>query len=139
MPFGQSQRLRFLSAEPEEIAQGSVRTTVKLWGRDGHTIVGVAASTANRSGETAKCRARNGRCGLPGSWHTQVGHGVLGGEIGEGVQCIVVIIALAVPLRDGGRRRIVGAYVADDDVVRGAAIAVLNATNRYLVINVFSA
>ena len=132
MALHQWQRLRFLSAEPEEISPGSVRTTVKLRGRDAQTLVGVAESASKGSGELrsaalatvdAVCKAT----GTPGSEMD-----LLGVRLVKAFEATVVIVALAVPQRDGGKRRLVGAYLADDDVVRGAAIAVLNATNRYL-------
>ena len=43
----------------------------------------------------------------------------------------VVIVALSVNA-DGRTRRLVGSFLADKDLARGAAIAVLSATNRLL-------
>ena len=132
MTVRQWQRLGFLSAEPEEIALGSVRTTVKLRGRGGQTVVGVAESTAKMSGElrSAALATVDAVCQAVGTPGSEVEF--LGVRLVKAFEATVVIVALAVPQRDGAKRRLVGAYLADDDVVRGAAIAVLNATNRYL-------
>lgn len=44
----------------------------------------------------------------------------------------IVIVAVAPRLADGAAHHLLGCYLATDDVNRGAAIAVLNATNRVL-------
>ncbi len=44
---------------------------------------------------------------------------------------VIVIVSVGVTDQDG-RRRFVGAYVADQGAERAAAVAVLNATNRYM-------
>jgi len=44
---------------------------------------------------------------------------------------VIVIVSVGVTDQDG-RRRFVGTYVADHGAERAAAVAVLNATNRYV-------
>jgi hypothetical protein len=44
----------------------------------------------------------------------------------------IVIVAVAPRTADGAAHHLLGCYLATDDVNRGAAIAVLNATNRVL-------
>ena len=44
----------------------------------------------------------------------------------------IVIVAVAPRLADGAGHHLLGCYLATDDVNRGAAVAVLNATNRVL-------
>ncbi len=43
-----------------------------------------------------------------------------------------VLIVSIESQRDGVSRRLVGSFLASDDIPRGAAVAVLNATNRLL-------
>ena len=43
-----------------------------------------------------------------------------------------VVIASLIQRGDSGPDRLLGCYLADGDMVRGAALAVLNATNRVL-------
>ena len=43
-----------------------------------------------------------------------------------------VVIASLMQHGDEGPERLLGCYLADSDLVRGAALAVLNATNRVL-------
>jgi hypothetical protein len=43
-----------------------------------------------------------------------------------------VVIASLIQRGDTGPDRLLGCYLADGDMVRGAALAVLNATNRVL-------
>ncbi len=49
----------------------------------------------------------------------------------------VVVVSLWARL-GGGKRRLVGSYIAEDDTAKGAALAVLNATNRLLGVTMFS-
>jgi hypothetical protein len=49
----------------------------------------------------------------------------------------VVIVAVS-SRKDAETRRLVGSYLAEDDPVRGAAVAVLNATNRFLGNEIFA-
>ena len=62
---------------------------------------------------------------------------LVGARAVEVLDATVVIVSLWARL-GGGKRRLVGSCVAEDDTARGAAMAVLNATNRLLGVTMFS-
>ena len=56
---------------------------------------------------------------------------LLGVKTVHAFDTVIVIVSVGVTDQDG-RRSFVGTYVADQGVERAAAVAVLNATNRYV-------
>ncbi len=63
---------------------------------------------------------------------------LIGARAVKAFDATVVIVSLWARL-GGGKRRLVGSYIAEDDEAKGAALAVLNATNRLLGVTMFSA
>ncbi len=127
----QWQRLRFLSAVLEEVDGGVMRSRVELRIHDGSNVVGIA--------ECASASTSQMRCGAlamidaicKGAGTSAADIEFLGVRSIKAFDGQVVIVALAVPA--GNRmQRLVGACLAQEDLVTGAAIAVLHATNRYL-------
>ncbi len=127
----QGQRLRFLSAELEEVDGGAVRGRVELEILGGRKVVGIAECAAASTGRMrcaalAMIDAICKRTGIPDSDIEFLGVRSINAFDGQ-----VVIVAIAVPA--GSRRqRLVGTCPAQEDLVTGAAMAVLNAANRYL-------
>ena len=62
---------------------------------------------------------------------------LIGASAVKAFDATVVIVSLWARL-GGGKRRLVGSYIAEDDKSKGAALAVLNATNRLLGVTMFS-
>ena len=62
---------------------------------------------------------------------------LVGAQAVKAFDAHVVIVALSVNA-NGGTRRLVGSFLAENDLARGAAIAVLNATNRLFGMMMFS-
>ncbi len=62
---------------------------------------------------------------------------LIGASAVKAFDATVVIVSLWARL-GGGKRRLVGSYIAEDDEAKGAALAVLNATNRLLGVTMFS-
>lgn len=60
-----------------------------------------------------------------------VGFELLGVKAVRAFDSTVIIVSLATQGDDGGHR-VVGSYLTENDAARGAALAVLNATNRIL-------
>ena len=131
------QRLKFLSVELENIGSETVRTTVELRARASRSVNGTAECPATKGAEL-RCAALatvDAVCNGVGTSKSDMQF--LGVRSVKAFDATVVIVALAVRFEDG-MRRLVGAYLAESDQVRGAAIAVLNATNRYLGTTVFN-
>jgi hypothetical protein len=59
------------------------------------------------------------------------GFELLGVKAVRAFDATVVIVSLTVST-NGSAQRVVGSYLTDDDLARGAALAVLHATNRIL-------
>lgn len=127
----QGQRLRFLSAELEEVDGGAMRARVELGIRGGRKVVGVAEGASASTGQM-RCAALamiDAICEGAGTSDSEIEF--LGVRSIKAFDGQVVIVALAV--RAGsGMQRLVGASLAQEDLVTGAAIAVLHAANRYL-------
>jgi hypothetical protein len=60
-----------------------------------------------------------------------VGFELLGVKAVRAFDATVIIVSLATQGDEGGHR-VVGSYLTENDAARGAALAVLNATNRIL-------
>ena len=127
----QGQRLRFLSAELEEVDEGAMRARVELGLRGGRKVVGIAECASASTGQM-RCAALamiDAICKGAGTSDSDIEF--LGVRSIKAFDGQVVIVALAV--RAGsGMQRLVGACLAQEDLVTGGAIAVLHAANRYL-------
>ena len=127
----QWQRLRFLSAVLEDAGGGAVRSRVELGIRGGRSVVGIAECASASTGQM-RCAALamiDAICKGAGTTETDIQF--LGVRSIKAFDGQVVIVALAARM-GSQRRRLVGACLAKEDLVAGAAMAVLNATNRYL-------
>jgi hypothetical protein len=135
MPDRTAQRLKFVSLELEETSRERHRATVTLEMRADRTFVGTAECEG--SGGDLRCAALAAVDAL----HRAIGDAgtfdLIGARAVKAFDGTVVIVALSVR-RQEGSRRLVGSYLAERDVTAGAAIAVLNATNRLLGTTILS-
>lgn len=130
-PLLQRERVRFHDFQFERLPDGRCRARVDLaWTEDRHYL-GEADGVGSETGEM-RCAAMATVDAL-----TTVisGHDVdlrlLGVKSVRAFDAIVVIVALGARARERDSR-LVGSYLTEADAPRGAALAVLNATNRFL-------
>lgn len=136
MPDRPAQRFKFVSLEFEETSEGQQRATVTLEMRPDRTFEGTADCGEGSSGDL-RCAA----LATVDALHQAIGDAgtldLVGARAVQAFDATVVIVALSVR-RQEGMRRLVGSYLAERDLPAGAAIAVLNATNRLLGTTIFS-
>ncbi len=126
-----SQRLKFVSLDTESIPEGSRRATVTLELPPDRRFVGTAECQETQTGGL-RCAAAATLDALGGAMgDAGVTLELIGARAVKAFTATVVIVALSVHLK-AGARRLVGSYLAEEDVELGAAVAVLNATNRLL-------
>jgi hypothetical protein len=129
-PVAAHERLRFAEFVLDRLSNGRCRARVGLTWRGSEQFAGQCEGLASQAGEL-RCAAQ--------ACVNALGQAVAGGMTFEllGVKAVrafdatVVIVSLAT-LGEQGAQRVVGSYLTDSDPARGAALAVLNATNRML-------
>lgn len=131
MPHRPQQRVKFISHEMESTPEGHRRAEVTLEIPPNHTFVGTADCSEVSPGDL-RCAA----LATVDALHRAMGDAdnsleLIGARAVRAFDAHVVIVALSVNA-DGRTRRLVGSFLADKDLARGAAIAVLSATNRLL-------
>lgn len=123
-------RLRFRGFELDRTADGHCRARVVLGWADGREYAGEASGMASPAGEL-RCAAAATVAAI-----AQVAGGAAAFEL-LGVKAVrafdqtVVIVSLAAK-EEGRGLRLVGSYLTEADPARGAALAVMNATNRVM-------
>jgi hypothetical protein len=124
------ERLRFEDFAFQRLPNGRCRAKVVLSWADGRQFVGESEGIVSQAGELRCCAAATVRA-LERAVQPTLGFELLGVKAMRAFDTMVVIVSLSV--REEGRTsRLVGAYLTDEDPPRGAAVAVLNATNRIL-------
>ena len=123
------QRVKFISHETESTPEGHRRAEVTLGIPPNRTFVGTADCLEGSTGDL-RCAA----LATVDELHRAMGDAdysleLIGARAVKAFDAHVVIFALSVNA-NGGTRRLVGSFPAAKDLARGAAIAVLNATNR---------
>ena len=124
------ERLRFQGFTFERLASGRCRARVVLSWADGRQFVGEAEGVISQAGEL-RCSAGAVVRALERVVHPKVGFELLGIKAVRAFDATVVIVSLSVRT-DTSVSRLVGSYLAETDAPKGAALAVLNATNRML-------
>lgn len=124
------ERLRFKEFEFKRLASGRCRARVVLSWADGRQFTGDAEGIISQAGEL-RCGAAATVRALEQAVQPQMGFELLGVKAVRAFDATVVIVSLSVR-QDARASRLVGAYLTDEDPPRGAALAVLNATNRIL-------
>lgn len=127
---GPDQRLRFKEFEFHRLASGRCRAKVVLTWADGRQFQGESDGVISQAGELRCCAEATVRA-LERVVQPKLGFELLGVKAVRAFDAIVVIVSLSAR-QESRASRLVGAYLAETDPPRGAALAVLNATNRIL-------
>ncbi len=124
------ERLRFTSFEFHRSPSGRVVCEVSLEIAPGESYLGRAEGQASPSGD-ARLGAEAVIRALEMFTNGERTFELVGVKVVRAFDANVVITSL-VQHGDEGPDRLLGCYLADGDTIRGAALAVLNATNRVL-------
>jgi hypothetical protein len=131
MPPLPARLIRFVSAETEEGSGGQWRSRVVLLHQDGQTHVGEAEG----AGEGSSAFALAARASAQAVLRAVGGPGdaleVTGATVTEAFGKRTVFVQVEARYR-GQRRELMGFCLVDPDPARAAALAVLNAVNRFL-------
>ncbi len=124
------ERLRFTAFQFNRSPAGRVLCEVSLELGPGELFVGRAEGQASPSGD-ARLGAEAVIRALETFTNGAITFELVGVKVVRAFDANVVITSL-VQHGDEGPERLLGCYLADGDTIRGAALAVLNATNRVL-------
>jgi hypothetical protein len=124
------ERLRFQDFAFQRLASGRCRAKVVLASADGRQFSGEADGVISQAGELRCCADATVRA-LERVVQPKLGFELLGVKAVRAFDATVVIVSLSAR-QEARASRLVGAYLTVDDPPRGAALAVLNATNRIL-------
>ena len=123
-------RLRFEEFGFQRLPNGRCRAKVVLAWADGRRFEGGSDGVTSQTGELRCCAAAAVQA-LERSVETKLTFELLGVKAVRAFDATVVIVSLSAR-QETRASRLVGAYLAETDAPRGAALAVLNATNRIL-------
>lgn len=129
------ERLRFVDFELRRLQNGRCRARVVLEWRPEDQFIGTAEELGSQAGEL-RCAAQAAVEAIERAVGAKVSFELLGVKAVRAFDATVVIVSLT-SKQDTRASRLVGSYITDDFSSRGAALAVLNATNRLLG-NIFS-
>jgi len=124
------ERLRFTGFSIERSPSGRVTCQVILEFAPGETVTGRAEGQASPAGDS-RLGAEAAIRALESFTQRAITFELVGVKVVRAFDANVVITSL-IQKGDEGPDRLLGCYLADGDLVRGAALAVLNATNRIL-------
>jgi hypothetical protein len=125
-----SERLRFAEFTMDRLPNGRCRARVGLTWKDSEQFNGESDGLASQAGEL-RCAALACVNALSQAVQGGMGFELLGVKAVRAFDATVVIVSLAAH-GEGTGHRVVGSYLTENDSSRGAALAVLNATNRIL-------
>jgi hypothetical protein len=128
--MGVAERLRFKDFTFKRLASGRCQARVVLGWSDGRQFVGESNGVSSQTGELRCCAAAAVHA-LEQAVQTKVGFELLGVKAVRAFDATVVIVSLSAREPESASR-LVGSYLTESDPPRGAALAVLNATNRIL-------
>lgn len=124
-------RLRFSEFTLDRLASGRCRARVVLTWLDSSEYEGVSEGLTSQAGEL-RCAAEACVMALTKAVKGELRFELLGVKAVRAFDANVVIVSMALPDQNAGQR-LVGCFLTPDaDPSRGAALAVLNATNRIL-------
>jgi hypothetical protein len=124
------ERLRFAEFTLDRLPNGRCRARVGLTWRDSEQFTGEGEGLASQAGEL-RCAAQACVVALGQAVQGSMSFELLGVKAVRAFDATVIIVSLAVH-GEGNGQRVVGSYLTENDTGRGAALAVLNATNRIL-------
>ncbi len=124
------ERLIFTDFKFDHFPDGRCRAEVELTRRGGDKFVGLREG---KGAETValRCAAQASVDAIQKVVDPERTFELLGVKSVLAFDTVIVIVSVGVT-DSKGHRRLVGTYVADQGAERAAAVAVLNATNRYL-------
>ena len=122
-------RLRFVGFKLDRLPSGECRARVTLAWPDGPRFEGEARGLTSQAGEL-RCAAQAALQALAQAVRDPAFE-LVGVKAVRAFDATVVIVSLGLPRHSEGPR-VVGSYLTEGDPPRGAALAVLNATNRLL-------
>lgn len=125
-----SERLRFAEFTMDRLPNGRCRARVGLTWKDSEQFAGESEGLCSQAGEL-RCAAEACVNALAQAVQGGMGFELLGVKAVRAFDATVVIVSLAAH-GEGTGHRVVGSYLTETDASRGAALAVLNATNRIL-------
>jgi hypothetical protein len=124
-------RLKFSEFVLDRLASGRCRARVTLSWQDTEEWLGESEGLASQSGEL-RCAAEACVIALTKATKSELRFELLGVKAVRAFDANVVIVSLSL-LNGNETQRLVGCFLTEDaDPTRGAALAVLNATNRIL-------
>ena len=129
-PASLTDRLKFSDFVMERLPSGRCRAKVTLALTDLHEFVGEAEGLVSQAGEL-RCAAQACVMALTKAVKGEIRFELLGVKAVRAFDANVVIVSLALPKETEGHR-LVGCFLTDENPARGAALAVLHATNRIL-------
>lgn len=124
------ERLRFEDFAFQRLPNGRCRAKVVLSWSDGRQFTGESEGIISQAGELRCCAEATVRA-LERAVQPTLGFELLGVKSMRAFDATVVIVSLSVR-QEARWSRLVGAYLTEGEAARGAAVAVLNATNRIL-------
>lgn len=124
-----SERLKFSEFDFSTLPDGRCKARVGLQMGQEATFEGTAEGLGSPTGEL-RCAAQAAVHALEQAVQGKVGLELLGVKSVRAFDSTVVIVSLA--CQEEESHRVVGSCLAQDHLPRGAALAVLNATNRML-------
>ena len=124
------ERLRFSEFHFDRTPAGRVTCQVTLEFGPGEVVSGQVAGQASPAGDT-RLGAEAAIRALETFTDRAITFELVGVKVVRAFDANVVITSL-IQHGDAGPERLLGCYLAEGDLVRGAALAVLNATNRVL-------
>ena len=125
-----AERLVFSNFTFKHFPNGMCRAEVELERSGGEKFHGTAQGTGSNVG-SMRTAALASVAALEQAVPTGASFELLGVKATGAFDSTIVIVSISAHTPDGPVR-LVGSYVTDEDRERGAAVAVLNATNRYL-------
>ena len=123
-------RFRFTDFTLDRLANGRCRARVVLALPDDTPFTGEAEALGSPAGEL-RCAGEACVAALTRAIRHTVKFELLGVKAVRAFDANVVIVSLAIA-DDPQSKRLVGCYLTEEEPARGAALAVLNATNRVL-------
>jgi hypothetical protein len=124
-------RLRFAEFILDRLPNGRCRARVELTWQDTEHFRGECEGICSQAGEL-RCAAEACVIALTQAVQGGMGFELVGVKAIRAFDSTVVIVSLALHGAEGRGQRVVGSCLIETDAARGAALAVLNATNRIL-------
>ncbi len=125
-----NERLIFSDFKYKRFPDGRCHATVELTRRGGAQFVGTREGKGTET-VALRCAAQATVDAIQKVVDPERSFELLGVKSVHAFDTVIVIVSVGVTGPEG-RRRLVGTFVADKGAERAAAVAVLNATNRYL-------